>query len=333
MAHALSPLVIPNADDVFISSCTCCGIANSSAYAEARDTRGQLYRYRRCENCRSVFQSPLPSPEILREAYDDNYYGEQESKFIKPVEAVIDWFRSRRAHHAHNLLKPGESVLDIGCGNGLFLKHLGRLGDFRLHGIEPPGKSCDRANQILGLKIKEGFLSADDFAPQSLSLATMFHVLEHVPNPSETIQTLARFLKPGGHLIVSFPNIDSWQAGLFRSRWLHLDPPRHLWLPAPKQFPAWVRGFGFEVVAVRHLSLEQNLFGFIQSLFNSFSLPRDLLYERLKGNGNYAPSHGSLSVLAQCVGAVLLTPLALLFELAETLFGRSATIEITLQRK
>jgi SAM-dependent methyltransferase len=270
---------------------------------------------------------------VLRDAYDDNYYGEQESKFIKPIEIIIDWFRSQRARYAVGLIKAGDSVLDVGCGNGLFLKYLGQLGSFHLHGIEPPGKSYSRASRLTGLKIKKGFLGAGDFPPQSLSLVTMFHVLEHVPNAWETMQTLAIFLKPGGHLIVSFPNIDSWQARLSRGQWLHLDPPRHLWFPAPKQFAKWVSLFGFEVVATRHFSLEQNIFGFIQSCFNLLSLPRDLLYERLKGNQAYAPAHKTLSTFSQIAAAAALTPLAFIFELASTLFASSATIEFTLKRK
>ena len=45
-------------------------------------------------------------------------------------------------------------------------------------------------------------------------VVTLWHALEHVLHPAEMISQIARLLRPGGHVIVEVPNLESWQAGI-----------------------------------------------------------------------------------------------------------------------
>jgi hypothetical protein len=58
----------------------------------------------------------------------------------------------------------------------------------------------------------------------------MWHVLEHLPDPAEMLLAVAERLQPGGVLAIGVPNPGSLQFRLLRTRWAHLDAPRHLCL-------------------------------------------------------------------------------------------------------
>ena len=62
---------------------------------------------------------------------------------------------------------------------------------------------------------------------------SLWHVLEHLADPDRTLRDCARWLTQGGLLLVAVPNLDSWQARVFRGAWFHLDPPFHLHHFAP----------------------------------------------------------------------------------------------------
>jgi SAM-dependent methyltransferase len=80
----------------------------------------------------------------------------------------------------------------------------------------------------LGLRALSGNLPHPDLTPCSFDVATMWHSLEHVPYPMETLREVYQLLTPGGKLIVACPNIQSWSFRHFGTSWYGLDVPRHL---------------------------------------------------------------------------------------------------------
>lgn len=59
-------------------------------------------------------------------------------------------------------------------------------------------KAAQRAAQIPNIHLKIGELQANDFEPQSIDAVTMFHVVEHLPNPAEVLAIISQIIKPGG---------------------------------------------------------------------------------------------------------------------------------------
>ncbi|MBC8142417.1 MAG: class I SAM-dependent methyltransferase, partial [Armatimonadetes bacterium] len=94
---------------------------------------------------------------------------------------------------------------------------------------------------------------------------SLLHVLEHVPDPRQTLNAVRESLKPGGKLLLVLPNADSLEAAWFGASWYHLDLPRHLWGFTPRSLVRLVETCGF---AVQNISYTPFLFA-PQSLLRS----------------------------------------------------------------
>ena len=119
-------------------------------------------------------------------------------------------------------------LLDVGCGDGGFLKHLDK-NMFDAYGLEPVKEAVERAKHA-GLNVFKGNILQDRLAPESYDVVTLWHVFEHIKEPREALNRINAMLKPGGVLAMSMPNVNSLAFRKGGKYWFHLDSPRHLWL-------------------------------------------------------------------------------------------------------
>ena len=242
------------------------------------------FSYLRCQGCGLVFLTPRPDGKEILKFYAQDYYGEGPQKFRSWLEVprlFWAWNRMRRVQKIFP--RPGKA-LDIGCGQGTFLQLL-KKGGWECHGTELTADSAARASR-LGISISVGEIDENRFPAHSFDLITLWHVLEHLPEPLKTLRNLTRLLKKGGILAISTPNIDSLQAEVGRGQWFHLDPPRHLYLFSPRSLEQMIGSLGFRLLRIHHFSLEQNPYGWLQSLLNIMGLPENSLYRILKNAPN-----------------------------------------------
>jgi SAM-dependent methyltransferase len=120
-------------------------------------------------------------------------------------------------------------VLDVGCATGSLLAEV-RARGWESHGIEPDAASAAFARDRLGLDVRRGTLKDANFPGEHFDLVCFWHVLEHAPNPRETLREAARVARPGATLLLSLPDPGSWMAALFGPYWCGWDVPRHLCL-------------------------------------------------------------------------------------------------------
>jgi SAM-dependent methyltransferase len=114
------------------------------------------------------------------------------------------------------------------------------------------------AREQYGLDVQQGAIGSGAWDGCYFDFVTMFHVLEHVPEPRKALQFACGRLKPDGSLIIQVPNVGSLQARLFASRWYGLDVPRHVINYSPDALRRILAQAELQVSAVKRFSLRDN---------------------------------------------------------------------------
>jgi 2-polyprenyl-3-methyl-5-hydroxy-6-metoxy-1,4-benzoquinol methylase len=124
--------------------------------------------------------------------------------------------------------QPQQKLLDVGCGEGLSLHVLSRVG-WQVEGQDVDAQAL-AVTARRGIRVKQGQLADCGYADGTFDAVTMSHVIEHVHDAEALLREIHRILRPGGTLVSITPNVDSAALQRFGSNWIHLDPPRHLTL-------------------------------------------------------------------------------------------------------
>jgi SAM-dependent methyltransferase len=101
----------------------------------------------------------------------------------------------------------GETVCDVGCGNGMYLAELARRGFVgRVLGLDLSLGMLAASRERLGTAADVGLLAADATAlplrDGVADLTLALHMLYHVPDPSQALRELRRVTRPGGRVII-----------------------------------------------------------------------------------------------------------------------------------
>jgi SAM-dependent methyltransferase len=189
----------------------------------------------------------MPSEEELAAYYRDEYRAEYKGVTVPKKKHVLRAARLARQRLAllAPLLQPGASLLDLGAGGGEFV-FLARSAGFQARGIEPNAGYANYACDALGLDITPGTWQTQHLASGSLHAVTLFHVLEHLPDPLACLRELHRWLQAEGVLLVEVPHLLP-NAGNPRNRFHRA----HLLHFTPETLTAAFRLAGFEVLFCR----------------------------------------------------------------------------------
>jgi SAM-dependent methyltransferase len=166
-------------------------------------------------------------------------------------------------------LPRGSRILDLGAGDGRLAAALAHRGH-SVTAVEPVrdvAAAAGNPNVTLVRSHSEDL----DFAEGSFDVAILWHVLEHLSTPAETLGRVRGWLAGGGRLVVAVPNLASWQARLGGRRWFHLDPARHVLHLTPAGLEALLERAGFAKPIRRRVYFDQALPGMWMTLLDRSS--------------------------------------------------------------
>ena len=176
--------------------------------------------------CGHAFINPQPTWEELSPFYQTDYhvYADRVPDTAYVDRLLATKHRGNRLNHA--LVVPGGKYLDVGCGLGSMVAGMARLG-MEAEGIDPGQAAVDHARS-LGLKVHLGMLQDAQFPDSSFDSLSLYHVLEHTPDPVAILAECRRIVKPTGEILVGVPNFGSLVRPLVGWAWSPYDLPRHL---------------------------------------------------------------------------------------------------------
>lgn len=200
-----------------------------------------------CQRCGFVYLNPQIEQADLRQMYAGDYAGTRKGMpgqyYIdrKDYDAEVK-FRWFERHCAPD--KPGR-MLDIGSAAGNLLKAYEKRG-WEVQGIEPTNHYVEYSRTELGLNVEQGFFEDGVFPPASFDLVVLSEVLEHIPNPSDSLVAIFKILKPNGILYLDTPNV--WNPNRLRlSRYFRGE---HLHYFSPTTLSLMLQKIGFEPLAI-----------------------------------------------------------------------------------
>jgi 2-polyprenyl-3-methyl-5-hydroxy-6-metoxy-1,4-benzoquinol methylase len=118
-------------------------------------------------------------------------------------------------------------LLDLGCAYGFFLKEA--RCHFEVSGIELAEHAAASCRQA-GLNVLSGIVDEANMARVGqVDVITMFDVIEHLPQPRETLALCHRYLKPGGIIVITTGDFAALAARWAGAKWRLVTPPQHLW--------------------------------------------------------------------------------------------------------
>ena len=189
----ISPTAIESANPDLVLACNICG-------SEQIQKVDPEFNFCRCYSCGYVFDSPRPSFAQI-------------SAFYSQVGKYSAWLKEERARdmlwkrRLKKLLQCGAAgrLLDIGAGYGQFLHHARHFFS-QVAGTEVSESAISIAREKYSLALLAGQVEEIQLPPQSFDTITLFHVLEHVPDPCALIHRCHTLLRPQGLLAIAVPN-------------------------------------------------------------------------------------------------------------------------------
>lgn len=299
------------------AACPLCGPTDSAVCLTSRDPdriTHEFYCLRACGACGVRFLWPTPTAEDMPAFYYGEYHPQAAGVLASRADALLRRLRRYRvtAVTTSPAFRPAApSILDVGCGEGAFLSEMRALG-WNVTGFEFSENAAETAKKRFGISVATGPDLADaGLAEASFDAITLWHVIEHTPDPVRLLAELRRLIRPGGRLVVAAPNIASLEAVVGEGAWLHLDLPRHHVHFSPRTLLAALCAAGFSPVRVTHVEPEFVLFGLLQTILNRFG-GGNWLYNALKGRPRPGrlPVRASQAVASVAGAAVLGLPLA-----------------------
>lgn len=208
-----------------------------------------VFRLQRCDGCGLVMTRPRPTPAALGFYYENAYSGEGQAGMRRfqtesGLGRLIQRYRLRVMSKVRRL-GADDRLLDVGCSYGGFLRAARLASECAVSGIDLDAGSVAQAVDREVTDYRVGALRDADYPPAAFTVITFFESLEHHPDPVHTLARARELLAPGGLCVVEVPNFGGFWRRVFRTAWLPLLVPQHLFHFTPRTLRRALEAAGF----------------------------------------------------------------------------------------
>ena len=196
---------------------------------------------RRCHGCGCLWANDARQDDrVLGEAYErvvDAYFDSQENdpryvQFYRRLEQLV------KRHAA------GRTILDVGCGDGVFLSCMSN--EWSKLGLEPSASGATLA-RTKHLDVAQATL---DNAPAKYEadVVSALDVIEHVIDPHHFVESFKRRLRPRGVVLLLTGDAGSYPAKMAGPQWSYLRWCGHISVFSQSGLRTLLESHGFEIL-------------------------------------------------------------------------------------
>lgn len=192
-----------------------------------------LYEKNHCTiiacRCCGLGRTNIPNNFDLASIYDESYFaGGQSDGYTDYIgsETVLRREFAKSVSLLRKHCPDGGKVLELGCAYGFFLSEASAFYD--VAGVEISRSAADFARNR-GLNVLDGVADDDNLSRiGNVDAIVMLDVIEHLPDPYETLLLCKKYLNPSGVIIFTTGDFGSLYARMTGRNWRLMTPPQHL---------------------------------------------------------------------------------------------------------
>ena len=234
-----------------LQKCLVCGSTHFKPFLVCKDytVSDENFNIVSCKDCNFKFTNPRPDNSVLGNYYKaESYVSHTNSKkgiVNKLYHAVRNYTLKSKIKMVSGFVSRG-TILDYGCGTGMFLSAIKKAG-WETYGMEPDNDAIKIASENGNNVFSDKENVVASIGDKKFNAITLWHVLEHVTDMSETLAFFKNQLSKEGVLIIAVPNHVSFDAHYYKEHWAAYDVPRHLHHFELKSMKALVEQAGFKL--------------------------------------------------------------------------------------
>jgi len=240
-----------------VSKCPVCNSISFQPFITCKDytTTGEYFQIIKCSACSFLITSPRPSQSDIGKYYQSDKYishtGGSKNLFDRIYLLARSYSLTRKRKLIESYTSKG-SLLDYGAGTGEFLNHCSKNG-WISEGVEPSAEARSKAKKKSQLAV---YQNITEIQTRKYDAITLWHVLEHIHDLSQTLTNLISLLNDKGVLFIAVPNPDSYDAKEYKEHWAAYDVPRHLWHFHKKSISSILNQNGLTLVDIKPMKLD-----------------------------------------------------------------------------
>ncbi len=260
-----------------VQICPVCDGNEFSTFLTCTDffVSGEEFKIKQCSGCGFKITENIEDEENIGSYYQSENYISHSNTTKGLVNSVYHQVRKYMLGRKRRLVEKAAAIqkghiLDMGTGTGFFLNEMKEYG-WHVTGIEKSEDARKFAKSEFNLdnlpteelfKLKE----------KSYDVVSLWHVLEHIHQLTENMDTFFRLLKNDGKLIIAVPNHDSYDAKHYKQFWAAYDVPRHIWHFAPDQMKRLGEKHGFKLMSLHTMPFDSFYVSMLSEKYKKSSL-------------------------------------------------------------